>query len=111
MDLYIFFALITVLLNIVLSSTIPVLLQNYDSNEPIINDMKKIFNNNKQLIISNSIILGITVYIALHIANKLETKFTDFTGIPLENPDESFYNDIKIHQAAGALVRLSGVYN
>ena len=36
--------------------------------------MKKIFNNNKQLIISNSIILGITVYIALHIANKLETK-------------------------------------
>ena len=110
MDLYIFYALMVVLLNIAISSSIPVLLQKYSSNEPMFDNIKKVFKNNKELIISNSIILGVTVYIALHMATKLEPEFTKITGISLNDPyEEDMYNDDKYYKATNALLKLSQI--
>ena len=50
----------------VLSIVMPCLLKNTKAS--FVEDMKKVFNTNRELIIANSIIVGVTTYIAIEIA-------------------------------------------
>jgi hypothetical protein len=83
MDVHIFIAIIAVVLNLLLATIIPCLIQN--SDQPFLSDVKKVYNTNKELILASSIILGLTVYIALKITPTLDLGFTSMTGINIDN--------------------------
>ena len=75
MDRYIFISIIAALFNIVLSSVLPCMLKN--TNIPFSENIKKVFSNNKELILTSSIIVGILVYLALI----TETQITQFSNL------------------------------
>jgi hypothetical protein len=87
MKLYFFISVVVVLLNLLLSLIVPCILK--DSDQPFVENVKKVFNNNKQLIITNSIILGVIVYTALCIAPSVDDTLTNLTGYSFsdEAPD------------------------
>jgi predicted PurR-regulated permease PerM len=66
-----------------MSSVIPCMIK--DSNQPMLKNIKQVFFNNKELILTNSLILGITVYIALKIAPSINSQFPNL----LESSSES----------------------
>ena len=55
------------LINLVLSAMIPCLLK--DSNVNFLTNIKKVFSNNKELILTSSLIVVILVYLSLSISS------------------------------------------
>lgn len=105
MGLYIFISLIVIIINIALSFIIPCFLKN--NNEPIVTNIKKIYNQNKQLIITNSIILGLTVYIALNLAPYFDNIFENLTGISLTDTNRSTHNSVNFDEDIRNLLLLN----
>lgn len=83
MDAHIFIALVGGLVNAGLSVTVPCLVKNTD--QPFLNQVKQVFNTNRQVIITSSLIVALTIYLALQIAPELQSTFTDLTGLSIEN--------------------------
>jgi len=75
MDYHIFVAIIGALVNMLLSVTIPCLLKK--SDQPFLNDMKKVFQSNREVIIASSLIVAITIYLALKVAPEIELALSD----------------------------------
>jgi phosphotransferase system glucose/maltose/N-acetylglucosamine-specific IIC component len=103
--LYLFISIIVVMLNMLLSTIMPCLLK--DHNEPLLYNIKKVFNNNKSLIMTNSIILGLTVFVALLIAPEINGTISNLTGLSIissssESSDSNnIYNnlnDMKLYE-------------
>ena len=70
MDPHIIVALIATLVNLILSSTVPCLLNK--SNQPFLNDVRTVFQTNRQSIIASSVIVGITTYLSLKLVEDLQ---------------------------------------
>uniref|UniRef100_A0A6C0EFR6 Uncharacterized protein n=1 Tax=viral metagenome TaxID=1070528 RepID=A0A6C0EFR6_9ZZZZ len=87
MEFNLFIALIAVFLNIILSMVIPCLLK--DSDQSFIVDIKKVFTNNKDLILVSSLILGLTVYLALMIGPSLNTGFGDIVSKSVDTAQDN----------------------
>jgi len=107
MDFNLFISFIAVLLNIFLSIVIPCLLK--DSEQTFLNDFKKVFNTNKELILASNIILFITVYISLQIAPSLNIGFSNFTGIPINN-NSGINNDFINNPELSNLIPLKNLF-
>jgi hypothetical protein len=60
------------LINLVLSLVVPCLFK--DMNQPLLTQVKQVYNTNKQLILTSTIIVGITTYLALQMYPFLEDK-------------------------------------
>ena len=69
-DRYLIIALLAALFNMILSSILPCLLKNADL--PFTENIKRVFSNNKELILTSSIIVGILVYLALITEPKIQ---------------------------------------
>lgn len=69
MDPHIFVALVGGLLNMALSVTVPCLVKK--TEQPFLQDVKKVFEVNRQVIITSSLIVALTIYLALKIAPEL----------------------------------------
>jgi phosphotransferase system glucose/maltose/N-acetylglucosamine-specific IIC component len=69
MDPHILIALVSGLLNMALSIIVPCLIKK--SEQPFLQDVKKIFELNQQVIITSSVIIVLTVYLALKITPDL----------------------------------------
>jgi len=78
MDSHIFIALVGGLVNMALSVIVPCLVKK--SNQPFLNDVKKVFELNRQVIITSSLIVALTIYIALKIAPDFYNSFNQITG-------------------------------
>lgn len=78
MDSHIFIALVGGLVNMALSVTVPCLVKK--TNQPFLNDVKKIFELNRQVIITSSLIVALTIYIALKIAPDFYDTIGQITG-------------------------------
>ena len=80
MHSHILVALVAGLVNMVLSLLIPCLLNK--SEEPLLKNIKMVYKTNKQVIITSSIIVAITVYLAYSIVSELYPKglSTDFAS-------------------------------
>ena len=63
MDSNMIIVLTAMLVNLVLSLVVPCLFK--DMNQPFLEQIKQIFNTNKQLILTSTVIVGIITYIAL----------------------------------------------
>lgn len=70
MDPHIFVALVGGLLNMALSVTVPCLIKK--TEQPFLQDVKKVFEVNRQVIITSSLIVALTIYLALKIAPELD---------------------------------------
>ena len=86
MDSSIVIALVGALINIILSVIIPCLFKK--SENDTINDVKKVYAANRQLILSSSIIIGITIYLALEFTPQLKEVFDNI--IDSSDSSESF---------------------
>lgn len=66
----IFIAILGGLINMILSLIIPTLLKN--TNLPLLTKINTIYTTNKQLIITSSLILALTIYIALSVGPNID---------------------------------------
>ena len=86
MDSHILVALVGALLNMALSVTVPCLIKKTD--QPLLNDVKKVFEMNRQVIITSSIIVALTIYLALKIAPEFEITMSEM-GLNLDSSSGS----------------------
>lgn len=89
MDAHIFIALVGALLNMGLSVTVPCLIKK--TEQPFLTQVKKVFEINRQVILTSSLIVAITIYLALKVAPEIQPSFSDLTGInfePSSSPSE-----------------------
>jgi len=75
MDSDLFIALVGALVNMILSVTIPCLLKK--SENKFLKDVQKVFQNNREVIITSSVIVAITIYLALKVSPDLELALSD----------------------------------
>ncbi len=83
MDSHIFIALVGGLVNMALSVTVPCLVKK--TNQPFLNDVKKVFETNRQVIITSSLIVSLTIYLALKIAPDFYSSFNQLTGLETDS--------------------------
>ena len=72
MDNNMIIVLSAMIVNLVLSLVVPCLVKDF--KQPFLEQIKQIFNFNKQLILTSTIIVGIITYIALQMYPLLENK-------------------------------------
>lgn len=111
MDPHIFIALVGALLNMALSVTVPCLVKK--TNQPFLNDVKKVFELNRQVIITSSIIVALTIYLALKIAPEFNSSMNELTGINFDTSSRSefvrtplIYNSQEVPMQLTNLLRL-----
>jgi len=75
MEYELFVALVGALLNMVLSVIIPCLLKK--SDQSFLNDIKKVFQTNREVIFASSLIVAITIYLALSVSPDLSGMLSD----------------------------------
>lgn len=83
MNSHIFIALVGALLNIALSVTVPCLVKKTD--QPFLNDVKKVFETNRQVILTSSLIVAITIYLALKVAPGFQSSFNELLGSDMDS--------------------------
>jgi len=84
MDVHIFVALIGALLNMLLSVTVPCLIKK--TEQPFLVQVKKVFETNRQVILTSSLIVAITIFLALKLSDELQPSFSDLTGLNIDSP-------------------------
>ena len=72
MDNNMIIVLSAMIVNLVLSLVVPCLFKDF--NQPFLQQIKQMFNINKQLILTSTVIVGIITYIALQMYPLLEDK-------------------------------------
>ena len=107
MDLNIFIAILGGLINLILSLIIPVLLK--DVTQPFLNEVNTIYKTYRQLIITSSLIVTLTIYISLSIGPNVEDmlsslvpsvnnqnsqlKFNNLSNLSNLSCKSNYYND------------------
>lgn len=82
MDINIFIAILGGLINMILSLIIPFFLK--DVKQPFLNEINTIYKTYKQLIITSSLIVSLTIYITLSIGPSLDDLVSSWTN-PYKN--------------------------
>ena len=80
-------ALVGALINMVLTLIIPCFLKN--TQQPILLNIKKVYAAHKQVIITSSVIVFITIYLALKITPELGFSFNNQISLNPKNMDYS----------------------
>jgi|LauGreDrversion4_2_1035121.scaffolds.fasta_scaffold63701_4 hypothetical protein len=93
MDPHIFVALVGGLLNMALSVTVPCLVKK--TQQPFLQDVKKVFEVNRQVIITSSLIVALTIYLALKIAPELNLSLNEM-GLNLDTSSGSEFGRVPI---------------
>jgi hypothetical protein len=86
MDPHIFIALVGALLNMSLSVSVPCVLKKTD--QPFLTQVKKVFETNRQVILTSSLIVALTIYLALKVSPDVQPLFTSLTGLDLSSSSE-----------------------
>jgi phosphotransferase system glucose/maltose/N-acetylglucosamine-specific IIC component len=93
MDPHIFIALVGGLLNMTLSITVPCLIKK--NEQPFLKDVKKVFEVNRQVIITSSLIVALTIYLALKIAPELGMTMNEL-GLDLDSSSGSDFKGLPV---------------
>jgi phosphotransferase system glucose/maltose/N-acetylglucosamine-specific IIC component len=88
MDSPILIAILGGIINMVLSSIVPCLVNK--AEQPLLKDIKKVFDNNRQVILTSSFIVAITVYLALKLAPQV-LSISDL-GLDLSSQEDLNYD-------------------
>ena len=68
---YLLVALVGATINMLLSATVPALINK--TRNPVLQDTKKIFRANRNAILTSSLIIGVTIFLSLMIVNSVNT--------------------------------------
>ena len=80
-------AVVGALINMVLALIIPCLLKN--TNQPLLLNIKKVYATHKQVIITSSVIVFITIYLALKLTPQLGFSFNNSISLnPIDDSDD-----------------------
>jgi hypothetical protein len=79
MDPHIFIALVGALINMFLSTFVPCLIKK--TEQPFLSQVKIVFKTNRQVILTSSLIVAVTLYLALKVSSEIKPNFTELTGI------------------------------
>jgi hypothetical protein len=93
MDPHIFVALVGGLLNMALSVTVPCLVKK--TQQPFLQDVKKVFEVNRQVIITSSLIVALTIYLALKLAPELGLSLNE-VGLNLDTSSGSDFGSTRL---------------
>jgi hypothetical protein len=91
MDSHILIACTGALINMALSVTVPCLIK--DSKKPFLKDIKEVFKLHRQVIVTSSIIVALTIYLALKLTPDISINLRKLTGLKLDTTYESKFND------------------
>ena len=95
MDSHILIAIVGALLNMVLSVTMPCIIKKTD--QPFLSDVKKVYETNRELLLTSSLIVAITIYLALKVTPELNLLDDDFSlGSLTESNDYNNYDNTPI---------------
>jgi hypothetical protein len=85
---YLLVALVGATINMVLSATVPCLLNKTDKT--FLEDTKKVFRTNRNAILTSSLIMGITIFLALLIVNDMNpsSMFEDDSDLLISIEDD-----------------------
>ncbi len=87
-------------LNMLLSITVPCLLKN--NNKPFLKNIKMVFNNNKKLIITSSLLVSVLTYLALTVTDELENIFSeDSSNVKIVKINEYIPNTSDVFYSQG----------
>jgi hypothetical protein len=87
MDVYIFIALIAALINMLLSVTVPCVINK--TKQPFLNQVRKVFVTNREVICTSSLIVAITTYLALTVAFELRSSI----DLDSSSYDSDYFDD------------------
>lgn len=90
-------ALIAALLNALLASTVPCLLNKYEG--PMITEVKNVYKNNKQVIITSSLIIAVTVYLALNVFDEVKSDLSNLSFLRGTNDISNYQEGISDTEA------------
>lgn len=79
MDKHLFIALVGGLVNAGLSTAVPCLINKNDNS--FFGEMRKVYANNKQTILTSSIVIVITIYIALKLAPTIKPIISNLAAL------------------------------
>ncbi len=85
MEIEILIAFVAIGINFILATFLPQMICNEQKQNPVILEAKKYYLLNRETIVTSSIIIGLTVYLALKLTPKIEDSVTDITGIEYSN--------------------------
>jgi phosphotransferase system glucose/maltose/N-acetylglucosamine-specific IIC component len=93
MDSHILVALVGGVLNMALSVIVPCLVKK--SEQPFLKDVKKVFETNRQVIITSSLIVALTIYLALKISPELGISMEEM-GLNLDSSSGSEFKRVPL---------------
>jgi hypothetical protein len=83
MDTHIFIALVGALINAGLSVIVPCMIKK--TNQPFLTQVRKVYETNRELILTSSLIIAITIYLSLKVSIELNPNISDLYGINFES--------------------------
>ena len=89
MDAHILIALLGALLNMLLSLVIPCLLKKSDL--PFLVELKRVYETNRQLLLASSVIIAVTIYLALKVYPEMQPMFGNLSGLLSETEEVPSY--------------------
>jgi phosphotransferase system glucose/maltose/N-acetylglucosamine-specific IIC component len=81
MDQHILIALVGAILNMILSSIVPCLIKK--TEQPFLTQVKKVFETNRQVILTSSLIVAVTIYLALKVTPEVNETLSDMFDLNL----------------------------
>lgn len=87
MDPHILIACTGALINMALSVTVPCLLK--DSKQSFMKDIKEVFKLHRQVIITSSLIVALTIYLALKLTPDISSRLQELTSLNFDSAPES----------------------
>lgn len=90
MDIAIFIAIIGALINLILSSTVPVLTR--DVKLSFVEEIKQVYKVHGNLIMASTVIVFITIYLSLRFTPYINTKLSEITGLNLLSSENQVAN-------------------
>lgn len=79
MDPHIFIAIVGAVINMILSVTVPCILKK--TNQPMLNEAKQVFELNRQVILTSSLVIALTIYLTLKVAEEIDPSIYSLSGI------------------------------
>lgn len=90
MDTAIFIAIVGALINLILSSTVPIVTK--DVKLSLIEEIKQVYKTHGNLILASTIIVFVTIYLSLRFTPYINTKLSEITGLNLISSENQVAN-------------------
>ena len=107
MNSHILISIVAGLLNMAFSVIVPCLVKKSKSTNSFVEDIKKVYDVNRQVILTSSLIVGLTVFLALKVSPEVQITLENLDILDTLSSDSSFSPMPKMGSDLSNLVYLS----